>query len=221
MAALGSSVSFAFFNGEHLYTLTLSFALLTAVLIAYASKKQLHLEALIGLLYVLGASGVMVTLAQSAQGMEHFSSLLASDILFSSSDELWHSAIIYFFIALFILFIYPKISGFLKELLFFFTLAIAVTSSVSLVGVLVVFTLLIAPTLLAITQTRFKQLPFASVYAWIFSTVAIFLAYYFDLPTGYTIVFCASLLTTILVIFFSPTKPKEDKVSEILKEVMV
>ena len=149
LAALGASISFGFFHGEFLYLWTILFALLGALFIAYGAHRRIHLEAYIGLLYVLGASGIMMVLAQSAEGMEHFKSLLANDILFTSEEDLYKSSGIYAAIALVIYFLYPKMTGFVKELLFFSLLAVTVTSSVQLAGVFVVFTLLIAPAMVA------------------------------------------------------------------------
>ncbi|QFR48319.1 manganese transporter [Sulfurimonas lithotrophica] len=203
-AALGSSISLGYFHEEYFYILTLSFALLSAFLIAFASVRKLNLEAFIGLLYVLGASGIMMVLAHSAEGMEHFKSLLASDILFTAPSELLKSSIIYALIALILYKVYPKTSGFLRELLFFTLLAVTVTSSVSLAGVLVVFVLLIAPALVA--KTLNKTMFFSFVFGWFFSIVSILISYYYDLPTGYTIVFLGALTSSIVVLFVSKTK---------------
>ncbi|MCW8837105.1 MAG: metal ABC transporter permease [Thiovulaceae bacterium] len=203
-AALGSSISLGYFHEEYFYLLTLSFALFSAFLIAFASVRKLNLEAFIGLLYVLGASGIMMVLAHSAEGMEHFKSLLASDILFTAPSEVLKSSIIYAFIGLTLYKVYPKTTGFLKELLFFTLLAITVTSSVSLAGVLVVFVLLIAPALVA--KTLNKTMFFSFVFGWFFSIVSILISYYYDLPTGYTIVFLGALLSSILVLFVSKAK---------------
>jgi len=202
-AALGSAVSLGYFHEEHLYLFTLGFALLCAILIAVASQRKLHLEAFIGLLYVLGASGIMMTLAHSAEGMEHFKSLLASDILFTPLEEVLQSAAIYALIALLIWKLYPRTSGFARELLFFSLLALTVTSSVQLAGVLVVFVLLIAPALIATMQQRFHSLGFAFIYGWGFSIGGIIISYFFDLPTGYTVVFFAALLTALGTLLLS------------------
>jgi zinc/manganese transport system permease protein len=135
--------------------------------------------------------------------MEHFKSLLASDILFTSSDELISSSVIYAFIALILWKIYPKTSGFIKELLFFSLLAVTVTSSVALAGVLVVFVLLIAPAMVAIS-TEFKNRLLSSfVFGWFFSISAIVFSYYYDLPTGYTIVFFGAFLSSAIVLLSS------------------
>lgn len=202
-AALGSSISLGYFHAEYFYTLTLTFSLISAFLIAIASQREIKLEAFIGLLYVLGASGIMMVLSHSAEGMEHFKSLLASDILFTPADDVVKSTIIYAFIALVLWKIYPKLTGFLKELMFFSLLALTVTSSVALAGVLVVFVLLIAPALVSTSLKLNKSLLSSFIFGWFFSISAIIISYYFDLPTGYTIVFLGALLSSIIVLFTS------------------
>jgi zinc/manganese transport system permease protein len=205
-AALGSAVSLGYFHGEFLYLLTLGSALFSAVLIAYASHRNLHLEAFIGILYVLGASGVMMVLANSAEGMEHFKALLASDILFTPMEHVLYSSGVYALLGLLIWQIYPRMKGFGQELLFFVMLAVTVTSSVQLAGVLVVFTLLIAPVFMASMQRRFPPLLFAFVFGWTFSVAAIFASFYFDLPTGYSIVFLGALSVLTGTLFLSRRK---------------
>ncbi len=202
-AALGASISLGFFHEEYLYLFTLAFALISALFIAVASQRALHLEAFIGLLYVLGASGIMMVLSHSAEGMEHFKSLLASDILFTPMEDVIQSTLIYIAIALLLWQLYPRLKGFGKELLFFILLALTVTSSVQLAGVLVVFVLLIAPALVASMQHRFSRLPFAFGFGWFFSISAIILSFYFDLPTGYSIVFLGALVSLVSVLFLS------------------
>lgn len=205
-AALGSAISLGYFHEEYFYALTLSFALLSAFLIAVASQRKLKLEAFIGLLYVLGASGIMMVLSNSSEGMEHFKSLLASDILFTPMDEVVKSALIYAVIALLIYKIYPRLEGFYKELLFFSLLAITVSSSVQLAGVLVVFVLLIAPAMVSISLGLKRRLLGSFIFGWFFTISAIVLSYFYDLPTGYTIVFIGALLSSAVVLITSKKK---------------
>ena len=206
LAALGAAVSYGYFHGENLYLWTLVFALIGAFLITLGSHRKLHLEAYIGLLYVLGASGIMMVLAQSAEGMEHFKSLLANDILFTTEEDLYVSSAIYAAIGLIIYLLYPRVTGVFKELLFFSLLAITVTSSVQLAGVFVVFTLLIAPAMVASMQKRFTPLLVAFGFGWFFSIVAVAIGFYFDLPTGYSIVFLGALMSLIFVLAKSDKK---------------
>jgi zinc/manganese transport system permease protein len=202
-AALGSSISLGYFHSEYFYPLTLSFALLSAFLIALASQRELKLEAFIGLLYVLGASGIMMVLANSSEGMEHFKSLLASDILFTPMDDVIKSTLLYIFIALTIWKVYPRLKRFYKDLMFFSLLALTVSSSVQLAGVLVVFVLLIAPALVATSLSLEKPLRFSFFFGWFFSIAAIIISYQYDLPTGYAIVFLGALLSALIVLFSS------------------
>jgi len=208
-AALGSSISLGYFHEEYFYLLTLSFALLCAFLIAFASTRKLHLEAYIGILYILGASGIMMVLAHSSEGMEHFKSLLASDILFTPLNDVLQSIIIYAFIAMALYFIYPKLSGFFRELFFFSLLAITVTSSVSLAGVFVVFVLLIAPPFVSISLNVKRPLLISFIFGWFFSIGAIVISYLYDLPTGYSIVFMGALLTVAIVTVTSKSEQKK------------
>ena len=202
-AALGSAVSLGYFHSEYIYLFTLAFALLSAFLISVATRRTIHLEAFIGILYVFGASGIMMVLAESAEGMEHFKALLASDILFTPIEDVLYSSAIYMVLGVLIWKVYPRLQGFIKELLFFSMLAVTVTSSVQLAGVLVVFVLLVAPALLASMQKRFNSTSFAFVYGWGFSLSAIVVSYFLDLPTGYSIFFIGSLTTIIGILLLS------------------
>jgi zinc/manganese transport system permease protein len=87
--------------------------------------------------------------------------------------------------------------------MFFSLLALTVSSSVALAGVLVVFVLLIAPALVSTSLKLNKSLLSSFIFGWFFSISAIIISYYFDLPTGYTIVFLGALLSSIIVLFTS------------------
>lgn len=202
IAAVGSAISVSFFHGEYLYVSTLFFALLGALLITFAVSRLRYIEAFIGLLYVLGSSSVMLVLAQNPEGSEHFSALLAADILFTSTEEIIKSTLIYTVIGIILVLVLPKLKGVVYELFFFGLLAVTVTSSVQLAGVLVVFVLLIAPPLIGLMQKRFSAYSVALSAGTLFGTSAIITSYYFDLPTGYAIVFFGALSAIIAVLLF-------------------
>jgi zinc/manganese transport system permease protein len=207
VAAVGSALSVSLYHGEHLYGLTLAFALGGALLITYAVKRLEHIEAFIGLLYVLGASGVMLVLSQNPEGMEHFSALLASDILFTTDEAILQSTLIYAAIGAVLALVLPRTRGIVSELLFFALLAVTVTSSVQLAGVLVVFVLLIAPALIGLTQMRLSPYMAALLYGTLFGLAAITVSYYFDLPTGYTIVFAGAFSALAAVLLRPGRRP--------------
>jgi len=201
-AAIGVAVSLLLFEGHYTFMLTLVFALLGAFLIAIATYRVKHIEAFIGMLYALGASSIILLLANSSQGTELYSKLQATDILFTSASDLWEPLVLYSAIALLFFLFYTKMTGFYKEVLFFGLLALTVTSSVQLAGVLVVFVLLIVPAYLALLQMRFSKLPFAWVLGSFIIITAMVVSYFFDLPTGYTIVFVASLTGVLSALVF-------------------
>ena len=155
IAAIGMAISIAFMHGNAQTQMTLLFALLGAGAITWANAKLQHIEAFIGLLYAFVISAIMLILAQSAEGTELYSKLSAADILFISSGDVFKSTAIYAFVGVIMFFVYPRMSGIKKEILFFAMLAITVTSSVQEAGVLVVFALLIAPAYIAVVQRNF------------------------------------------------------------------
>jgi zinc/manganese transport system permease protein len=201
MAAVGMAVSIGFLNGEYQTVLTLLFALSGALLVTYATRYVEHIEAFIGILYALGASSIMILLANSPQGVEIFQKLSAVDILFTMPNEVYLAGLLYAGIALVMFFLYPYTEGIKRELTFFVMLALTVTSSVQLSGVLVVFVLLVAPAFIALSQKWFKPLIMAWFVGMGVSIAALIISYYYDLPTGYSIVFFQSLAVVASVLF--------------------
>ncbi len=201
MAALGAAVSLFFFGGEYLYLLSLAFALAGGLIIAYISRKTETLEAFIGLMYAFGISAVYIVLSKSSHGMEEFQRLMAADILFTPIEEVVKTALIYAVLGGIIILARLKTTGLLKDMFFFVTFAVTVTSSVKLAGVLIVFSLLVAPALIGMKIKR----GFPLVNAWITGTginiLAIFVSYHFDIPTGYSIVFFNSMAALTVTMF--------------------
>ncbi len=190
MAALGTAIAFLLFDGKYVYPISLTFALIGALLIALTSRKNISHEAFIGLIYALGISMSIVLLSKNPHGMEEVQKLTASDILFITKAELIKTSILYAIIALFIYFVVEKLNGNLREILFFVSFAVTVTSSVNLAGVLVVFSILVAPAyIMSFFTDKFSiKLMGAWILGIVINLIAIIISYLMDLPTGYTIV---------------------------------
>ena len=203
IAAVGMALSVAFMHSQYQTMMTLIFALSAAAVITWATKRVQRVEAFIGLLYALGISSIMLILAQSAEGTELFSKLSAADILFTSQDELVKSLLLYGGVAFVMFVIYPRLSGLKKEFLFFAMLAVTVTSSVQSAGVLVVFTLLIAPSYAGLMQKKIRPLLFACLFGSSTVILALFGSYHLDLPTGYAIIFVTVLFSLVFVVIAS------------------
>ncbi len=207
-AAIGVALSLLFFEGRYTFSLTLIFALIGATLISIATHRVKHIEAFIGMLYALGASAIIVLLSNTSQGTELFNKLQATDILFTTASDLIEPFLLYSAVALIYYALRNRLTGIAREMLFFGLLALTVTSSVQLAGVLVVFVLLIVPALLALSQRRFGEIPFAWVTGSVLVIAAMVLSYIYDLPTGYSIVFVSSLAGIMGVLLFGK-KEKE------------
>ncbi len=206
IAAIGMAISITYLHGQWQTPMVLGFAVLAALLISFATKRVAHIEAFIGLLYALGISFLMLILAQSSEGTELFKQISAADILFTSSEALLQSVLLYISVSLVMFFVYPRVKGLIKEVLFFSMLALVVSSSVQNSGVLVVFSLLIAPAYLGLVQTKIRPLVFAWLMGSSSALLAMVLSYFYDLPTGYTIIFVLVLITLIGVWILSPEK---------------
>ena len=193
-ASVGVAMSLLFFEGNYAFILTFAFALCGALIISIATHRVKYVEAFIGMLYAFGASSIIILLSNTTQGTELFNKLQASDILFTTLADLSEPLILYTIIAILFFTLYYKLEGLLKEVLFFTLLALTVTSSVQLAGLLVVFILLIVPALIALLQNKFDKLPFAWICGSFIIILSMISSYYLDLPTGYTIVFVGAFV---------------------------
>jgi zinc/manganese transport system permease protein len=176
----------------------LSFALLAALIFRLVEKKlPKEQEAIIGTSFVLAASIALLVLADRPHGGEEIQHLLSGQILFVTWHEVMLHAPIYASI-LALWFFKPEKAR--KSGLFYLLFAIAITSSVQLVGVYVVFASLIIPALAAAKSQR-KQLV-----AWTCGIVAvslgIFAAVAIDAPAGPVIVLAYAVVALFIRVYF-------------------
>jgi zinc/manganese transport system permease protein len=119
-------------------------ALLGAGLLSWTDRRwPEYQEPLIGTLFVLAATGGLLLLANNPQGGEHLKDLLVGQILWVSYAQLLPAAILS---AALLAFMWLR-QGRLAGLWFYALFALAITASVQLVGVYLVFASLIVPAL--------------------------------------------------------------------------
>ena len=129
-----------------------SAALLGSLLLTYTEKRWPEVqEALIGVLFVLAASGAILLLADNPHGGEHLKDLLVGQILWVSYAQLIPVGLA----SALILALWFGLASRLPRLGFYALFACAVTASVQLVGIYLVFASLIIPAL----ATRYAQMP--------------------------------------------------------------
>ena len=178
-------------------------AVLGALLIYWLEQRhQESLEAIIGIIFVLAASGGLILVSYAPHSDELLHDLLVGQILWVNSQQLLWIAALY--IPLLVLWFSNKTK---HPIFFYLTFSLAVTASVQLVGIYLVFASLILPALACrhISQEN-KRLFFAygiGLLGYILGLVASLL---FDLPTGAIIVWTL-LLASLLFHAFLNRRP--------------
>ena len=182
-----------------------SAALLGALLLTWTEKKWPEVqEALIGVFFVLAASAGILLLANNPHGGEHLKDLLAGQILWVSVGQL----IPVLLLTLVILGLWSRFKDNIGRAGFYVLFALAVTASVQLVGIYLVFSSLIIPAIAVRNWPESKKLfggYFIGVVAYL---VGLALSAIFDLPSGAVIVWCLAVvgITLNLPIFLSLAK---------------
>ncbi len=149
-------------------------------------------EVIIGSSFVLASSLAFLILADHPHGGEEIQHLLSGQILFVTwRDVLFHSPIYLCILTLLI----GCHNRFRTTIWFFFLFAVAVTSSVQLVGVYVVFASLILPALAAVNSER--KLLVAWSCGIISVATGITLSVFIDAPAGPVIVLSFAIMNRV------------------------
>jgi zinc/manganese transport system permease protein len=160
-------------------------ALAGAGLLAWTDKRwPERQEPLIGTLFVLAATGGLLLLANNPQGGEHLKDLLVGQILWVSYSQLILPAVL----SAALLGVLWWRKGQLAGVWFYGLFALAITVSVQLVGVYLVFASLIVPALATIAMKGRGQIRVAYVIGIIGYVAGLVLSAVLDLPSGAMIV---------------------------------
>ncbi|HVR81176.1 MAG TPA: metal ABC transporter permease [Luteimonas sp.] len=147
IAGLGVILAQYFGIDEHGFGVQLAAAAAAlggAGLLAWTDRRwPEYQEPLIGTLFVLAATGGLLLLANNPQGGEHLKDLLVGQILWVSYPQLIPAALLSVALLGFMWWRRGRLAG----LLFYGLFALAITASVQLVGVYLVFASLIVPAL--------------------------------------------------------------------------
>jgi zinc/manganese transport system permease protein len=173
-------------------------ALAGAGLLSWTDRRwPEYQEPLIGTLFVLAATGGLLLLADNPQGGEHLKDLLVGQILWVSYAQLIPAAVLS---AVLLAFMWLR-GGRLAGLLFYALFALAITASVQLVGVYLVFASLIVPALATAGMKGRGRLVAAYAVGALGYILGLGLSAVLDLPSGAMIVWtlagCALLAQAI------------------------
>ncbi|MCC7309728.1 MAG: metal ABC transporter permease [Sulfuritalea sp.] len=162
-------------------------ALGAAALLTFCERRWPEIqEALIGLLFVFAAAAGILLLAGNPQGGEHLRDLLAGQILWTGWGQIGIVAALSAAVLAGRAWLAPRGGG--EGLAFYGLFAVAVTASVQLVGVLLVFASLIAPAVASRALNGTRRLAGAFGVGALGYGGGLAASLVFDLPAGAAIV---------------------------------
>jgi zinc/manganese transport system permease protein len=177
----------------------LAAALAGALLLDWTERRWPQAqEAIIGVVFILAANAAILLLAANPQGAEHLKDLLVGQILWVRPGELPVVALASAAIL--------AAWWWLRERLFYVLFACAVTVSVQLVGIYLVFATLIVPAL-ATRQLARARVPVCYLLAALGYGAGLALSAISDLPAGPLIVCTLSALGILFFLTFRPRIP--------------
>lgn len=185
----------------------LAMALLAAWLISLTRTRKEHVpqEAFIGITYVVAAAATILVLSRLPHGGENIEKLLVGSILWVNWRDVLQTTVLYAVLGAILYMVRGPIELLSSDperaraeglrlrwwdFFFYAMLGVVVTWSVQIAGVLLVFTFLVVPAVMAIMIGRRHFLLVGWVIGSVISGLGAVLSYLFDLPTGATIV-CA------------------------------
>ena len=228
IAALGATIAILIGMDPHgtgAYWLSLGFTFIGAAIFAFARTRRGHIpqEAFIGIAYAVASAAAILAMSKATGETEHLKDMLVGNILSVSRHDVFKTAVLYGVIGVFhyifrrrflLISTDPEqaeaqgISIRFWDFLFYASFGFVVTSSVSIAGVLLVFCYLIVPSVGAMlfADRVGRRLAIGWTMGTLVSALGTYLSYYWDLPTGATIVctFGAALVSMFLIhlIFF-------------------
>jgi zinc/manganese transport system permease protein len=183
-------------HGWHMQLAALAAALAGALFLRWREKRSpAHQEAVIGVSFVAVACATILMLAKDPQGGEHMRELLVGQILWTT----WTGLVPLALVTAALLAAWHAFNLKASPLAFYLVFAIAITASVQVVGVYLVFASLIVPALAARGRPRLAYVAGAGGYA-----AGLLASALLDLPSGAAIVL--SLVLAALVVSLT-TRP--------------
>ncbi|HNP34751.1 MAG TPA: metal ABC transporter permease [Woeseiaceae bacterium] len=189
-------------QGLEVQVAAVSAALVAAWILHWTDKRWPEIqEALIGISFVLAATASILLLAGNPHGGEHLKELLVGQILWVNYAQLWPVALL----NAVILVAWFSLREHLRGFGFYALFAFAVTASVQLVGIYLVFASLIIPAL-ATRKLTHGGLRVACGYTlgFIGCTAGLVISLLSDLPAGAVIVWSLTVCAWLFAAFICP-----------------
>ena len=180
-------------DGFEVQFAAVSAALVAALGLNWSEKRCSGIqEPLIGILFILAATGGILLLAGNPHGSEHLKELLVGQILWTTASSLWPVAVLYAVVLLVWFLLRSR-----GPLMFYLAFAIVVTASVQIVGIYLVFASLIIPALATTGIRRGNRLVAGYLIGAASYFLGIVLSFRLDMPTGAVIVWSMAIVAIL------------------------
>ncbi len=187
-------------EGLQVQVAAVSAALIVAVGLNWTEKRWPRIqEPLIGIVFILAATGGILLLAGNPHGSEHLKELLVGQILWQTWSSLLPIAALYAVVLL----LWYALRARLGALIFYVAFAVVVTASVQIVGIYLVFASLIIPALATTGIRRGNRLVVGYAIGAVSYFVGIAASVLLDLPTGAVIVWSMAVVALLAGFFIS------------------
>ncbi len=187
-------------EGMQVQVAAVSAALIVAVGLNWTEKRWPKIqEPLIGIVFILAATGGILLLAGNPHGSEHLKELLVGQILWQTWSSLLPIAGLYAVALL----LWYALRARLGALIFYVAFAVVVTASVQIVGIYLVFASLIIPALATTGIRRGNRLIVGYVIGAVSYFIGIAASVLLDLPTGAVIVWSMAVVALLAGFFIS------------------
>ena len=182
-------------HGYEVQIAAVSAALTVAVCLHWTEKRWPTVqEPLIGIVFILAATGGILLLAGNPHGSEHLKELLVGQILWQT----WSSLVPMAVLSVVVLAVWWALHRRFGALTFYLAFAVVVTASVQVVGIYLVFASLIIPALATMGIRRGNRLIAGYVIGGFSYFIGIVSSFVLDLPTGAVIVWSMALVALIV-----------------------
>ncbi len=191
-------------QGIQVQIAAVSAALLVATGLHWTEKRWPRIqEPLIGIVFILAATGGILLLAGNPHGSEHLKELLVGQILWQTWSSLLPIAALSAIVLAVWFVVFPRAGA----LIFYLAFALVVTASVQIVGIYLVFASLIMPALATTGLRKGNRLFAGYLIGAISYFVGIAVSVLLDLPTGAVIVWSMAAVALLLGYFVSDKQP--------------
>jgi len=182
-------------EGMQVQVAAVSAALIVAIGLNWTEKRWPRIqEPLIGIVFILAATGGILLLAGNPHGSEHLKELLVGQILWQTWSSLLPIAALYAVV----LVLWYALRARLGALIFYVAFAVVVTASVQIVGIYLVFASLIIPALATTGIRKGNRLAAGYLIGVVSYFTGIAASILLDLPTGAVIVWSMAAIALLV-----------------------